>query len=80
MNTIHNLSTGPHKRIQMHEGLCPDIAKGSFPVILCNLKINSVALQRAVYPSKKEYVKDETFALSNGLTECFFKSISKISV
>ena len=36
MNDIHNLPTGPHEAIHMHEWLFVEIAKGSFPVILRN--------------------------------------------
>ena len=38
-NSIHNLSAGQHKIIRIHEKLFVEIAKGSFPVILCSFEI-----------------------------------------
>ena len=41
MNGIHNLSTGSHKKIRIHEKLFAEgseIAEDSLPVILCNFK------------------------------------------
>ena len=38
-NSIHNLSAGQHKIIRIQEKLFVEIAKGSFPVILCSFEI-----------------------------------------
>ena len=38
-NSIHNLSTGPHKAIRIYEWLFVQIVESSFPVILCSFKI-----------------------------------------
>ena len=36
MNSIHNLSTGPPKRIQTYKRLMLETVDGVFRVILCN--------------------------------------------
>ena len=39
VNSIHNLLTGPLKRIRMYKGLWLEIADGGFKIVLCTLKL-----------------------------------------